>query len=169
MAKVFLIGMMGVGKSYWCKKWANRLRTGHYDLDNLIESLEEATIAEIFLEKGQDYFRKTEAKVLRWFAEKKSFVLATGGGAACFENNMQWMNKNGITIWLDEPIDILVGRLKLQKDHRPLIKDLANDALRAFIEDKMAERKPFYEQSQHHLFGEEISNKNFEKIIHEHS
>lgn len=169
MAKVFLIGMMGVGKSHWCKKWANKLKTGHYDLDNLIELNEEATIPEIFAEKGEGYFRKKEAEVLRWFGEKKSFVLATGGGAACFENNMQWMNKNGITIWLDEPVDILVGRLKLQKDHRPLLKDLSNEELRSFLEKKLEERKPFYGQAQYRLYADEITNKNFEKIIHEHS
>ncbi|HEY0299267.1 MAG TPA: shikimate kinase, partial [Arachidicoccus sp.] len=153
---------------HWCKKWANKLKTGHYDLDYLIETYEEATIPEIFEEKGEAYFRKAEAKLLRWFGEKKSFVLATGGGAACFEKNMQWMNSTGITIWLDEPLDILVGRLKLQKEHRPLIKDLSNEELRAFLEKKLEERKAFYSQSQYHLSGEEISNKSFEKIIHEH-
>ncbi|MDE1192173.1 MAG: shikimate kinase [Arachidicoccus sp.] len=168
MAKIFLIGLMGVGKSYWCKKWANKLKTGHYDLDNLIELNEEATISEIFAEKGEQYFRKKEAEILRWFAEKKSFVLATGGGTASFGDNMKWMNKNGITIWLDEPVEILVGRLKQQKDHRPLIKDLQNEDLHNFLKNKLEERRTYYELSQHHLFGDEISNKNFEKIIHEH-
>ncbi|ANI89722.1 hypothetical protein A9P82_10725 [Arachidicoccus ginsenosidimutans] len=165
MAKVFLIGMMGVGKSHWCKKWANKLKTGHYDLDSLIEIYEEATIPEIFAEKGEAYFRKKETEVLKWFGEKKSFVLATGGGTACFGKNMQWMNTNGITIWLDEPLDILVGRLKLQKEHRPLIKNLSNEELRSFLENKLEERKPFYSQSQYRLFGDEISNKSFEMLI----
>lgn len=169
MAKVFLIGMMGVGKSHWSQKWANKLKTGHYDLDNLIEISEEATIAEIFAEKGEAYFRKKEAEMLRWFGEKKSFVLATGGGAACFEDNMRWMNNCGVTIWLDEPIDILVGRLKLQKDHRPLLRELSNEELRSFLENKLEERKAFYGQAQYHLHAGEISNKSFEKIIHEHS
>lgn len=167
MAKIFLIGMMGVGKSHWAAKWARKLKTGHYDLDNLIENLEEKTIPEIFAEDGENYFRNTEAKILRWFGEKKSFVLATGGGAACFEKNMEWMNRNGITIWLDEPLGILVGRLKLGKENRPLIKNLSDRELHYFIENKLLERESFYRQAQYHLSGSEISNKSLEKILQE--
>lgn len=167
MAKIFLVGMMGVGKSHWSEKWARKLKTGHYDLDSLIENIEEKTISEIFAENGENYFRKAEAKILRWFGEKKSFVLATGGGAACFEKNMEWMNKNGITIWLDEPLEILVGRLKLGKENRPLIKDLSDRELHSFLEKKLKERASFYDQSQYRLTGKEISNKSLEKIIEE--
>lgn len=69
--KIFLIGMMGSGKSYWAKKMAKWNKCVGYDLDALIEMNEEKTIAEIFNEDGEDYFRKTEAKILRWFKEKK--------------------------------------------------------------------------------------------------
>jgi len=62
--------MMGSGKSYWTKFLSKKLKTGGYDLDFLIESNEERTIAEIFAEDGEDYFRKQEAKILRWFKEK---------------------------------------------------------------------------------------------------
>lgn len=79
--KIFLIGLMGTGKSYWAKKLAKKLKIGGYDLDYLVESHEEKSIAEIFAEEGEDHFRKAESKMLRWFGEKKTFVLATGGGA----------------------------------------------------------------------------------------
>lgn len=69
--KLFLIGMMGSGKSFWKKKLADKMKTGGYDLDFLVESHEEKTISEIFEEEGEEYFRKSEAKILRWFAEKK--------------------------------------------------------------------------------------------------
>ena len=118
--KIFLIGMMGSGKSYWTKKLSKKLKCGGYDLDNVVEINEEKTIAEMFEQDGEEYFRKAEAKVLRWFGEKKTFILATGGGTPCFHDNMNWMNKHGITIWLDEPIEILVERLKPGKELRPL-------------------------------------------------
>ncbi len=166
--RIFLIGMMGSGKSHWCKKLSKKIKSGAYDLDFLIERLEEKTIAEIFAEDGEDYFRKKEAKTLRWFAEKKSFVLATGGGTPCFHDNMQWMNKHGATIWIDEPIEILEERLIKEKDHRPLIKSLTDDELHNFLSKKLAERRVFYSQATYHLNGNKISDRSFAEILKQH-
>ena len=102
--KIFLIGLMGSGKSYWSKKMSKWIKSAGYDLDALIEMNEEKTIAELFAEDGEEYFRKTETKLLKWFKEKKKYVLATGGGTPCFNENMQWMKKEGIVIWLDESL-----------------------------------------------------------------
>ena len=166
--KLFLIGMMGSGKSYWTKKIAKKLKVGGYDLDFLIESHEEKSIAEIFAEDGEDYFRKSEAKILRWFGEKKAFVLATGGGTPCFSANIEWMNKQGITIWINEPIEMLVERLKPEKDHRPLIKDLSDTEIHGFLSKKLEERSPFYQQAKYHLSANEINDAAFAKIIKQH-
>lgn len=163
--KLFLIGMMGAGKSFWSKKLSQKLKTGAYDLDFLIESHEEKTIAEIFAEDGEEYFRKTEARVLRWFGEKKAFVLATGGGTPCHHENMQWMNRHGITIWIDEPLDVLADRLAAGRSHRPLIKDLTDAELHSFLASKRNERLPFYELATHHLQGDAISDAGFARII----
>jgi len=169
MSKIFLIGMMGSGKSYWVKKLSKKLKVGGYDLDSLIESFEDKSIAEIFAEDGEAYFRKTESNVLRWFAEKKAFVVATGGGTPCFNNNMQWMNAQGVTIWIDEPITTLVERLQPEKSHRPLIKDLSDKMLHEYLTAKRAERETFYTQATYHLKGEEISDRSFAQIIQEHA
>ena len=163
--KLFLIGMMGSGKSYWKKKLADKIKTGGYDLDFLIESHEEKTISEIFEEEGEEYFRKSEAKILRWFAEKKSFVLATGGGTPCFHNNMEWMNQQGVTVWLDEPVAILAERLKREKDHRPLIRHLSDTELLDYLSRKREERFAFYHQSAIHLLPEQINDAYFFKMI----
>ncbi len=61
--KIFLVGMMGSGKSHWTKKIAKWIKSGGYDLDDLIEMNEEKTISEIFTEEGEEQFRKTEAKI----------------------------------------------------------------------------------------------------------
>ena len=164
-SRIFLIGMMGSGKSHWCKELSKKLKCGGYDLDFLIETSEEKTIAEIFAEDGEEYFRKTESKVLRWFAEKKTFVLATGGGTPCFHENMQWMNKNGKTIWIDETIEVLVERLKPEKDHRPLIKNLSDDELKDFLSKKLEERKQYYSQSAIHLQGKDINLKTILQFV----
>ena len=167
--KLFLIGMMGTGKSYWAKKIAKKLKIGGYDLDDLVEVKEENTITELFAEKGEAYFRKAEAEVLRWFAQKKSFTLATGGGTPCYNNNMQWMNSFGITIWIDEPVEVLAERLEKEKEHRPLIKNLDNAALQDYLANKLAERETFYKHATYHLRGPEIDERSFTKIIGRHA
>lgn len=167
--KIFLIGMMGSGKSFWAEKLKKKLKVPAYDLDALIEMMEEKSIKEIFEEDGEEYFRKAEAKMLRLFAEKKQFILSVGGGTACYNDNMKWMNKQGITIWIDEPVETLSERLSKEKSHRPLIKDLDDDGLNSFLERLLDERAPFYDQSAYKLSGERLSESSFSKILQEHA
>ncbi len=166
--KIFLVGMMGSGKSYWTKKIAKWIKSAGYDLDDLIEMNEEKTIAEIFSEDGEEQFRKTEAKILRWFKEKKKYVLATGGGTPCFQENMAWMKKEGIVIWLDESVEILVKRLNEEKVHRPLIANLNEASLTKFIQDKLIERHAFYSQANYRLSSDQIADTNLKQIIQQH-
>jgi shikimate kinase len=166
--KIFLVGMMGSGKSYWTKKMAKWIKSAGYDLDYLIEMNEEKTIAEIFSEDGEDQFRKTEAKILRWFKEKKKYVLATGGGTPCFQDNMAWMKKEGVVIWLDESVEILVKRLSEEKEHRPLIAHLSDNELTKFIQDKLVERHAFYSQANYRLSSEQITDAKLKQILQQH-
>jgi shikimate kinase len=163
--KIFLVGLMGSGKSYWTKQLAKKYKTGGYDLDYLIEVREEKTIAEIFAEDGEDYFRKTESTVLKWFDQKKTYVLATGGGAPCFFDNMAWMNQQGITIWLDEPLPVIAARLASEKDHRPLIAKLSDSELVSFLEKQRATRLSFYSAAQIHLKDDLITADSFKKAL----
>jgi shikimate kinase len=166
--KIFLIGMMGSGKSYWAKKIAKWNKCVGYDLDDLIEMNEEKTIPEIFSEDGEDAFRKTEAKIIRWFKEKKKFVIATGGGTPCFHDNMNWMKKEGVVIWLDESIEVLVSRLTAQKAQRPLIANLDDNEIEKFIQEKLVERNPIYQQANYRLTSDEIKEANLKKLILKH-
>jgi shikimate kinase len=140
-----------------------------YDLDALIEMNEEKTIAEIFNEDGEDYFRKVEAKILRWFKEKKKFIIATGGGTPCFQENMHWMKKEGIVIWLDEPVEVLVKRLSPEKNKRPLIANLSDAEIAAYIEDKLVERHSFYSQANYRLSSEQINEAGLKKLMAKHA
>jgi len=167
--KIFLIGMMGSGKSYWAQKMAKWNKCVGYDLDQLIEMNEEKTIAEIFNEDGEDYFRKAEAKILRWFKEKKKFIIATGGGAPCFQDNMHWMKKEGIVIWLDESVEVLVKRLSPEKQHRPLIAHLSDTEMARFIEDKLVERHAFYVQAHYRLTSDQINEVGLKKLMAKHA
>lgn len=156
--KIFLLGMMGSGKSYWSKVLAQQLQLTAYDLDAMIEHNEQQSIATIFQQKGEIYFRQLETDTLKIFAEKDNFVVATGGGTPCFNNNMEWMNEHGITVWINESIKILMNRLRNEKEERPLIKDVDNNELEAFIVDKLKERKVFYLQANYIFNGKDLAN-----------
>jgi shikimate kinase len=166
--KIFLIGMMGSGKSYWTQKMAKWNKCVGYDLDKLIEMNEEKTITEIFNEDGEDYFRKAEAKILRWFKEKKKFIIATGGGTPCFQENMHWMKKEGIVIWLDESLEVLVKRVSSEKADRPLIANLSENELAAFLEQKLVERYAFYAQAHYRLTSDQINESGLKKLMAKH-
>jgi shikimate kinase len=75
------------------------------------------------------------------------------------------MNTHGVTVWIDEPVDVLVERLIPEKDHRPLIRHLSSEELHTFLSGKLAERIHFYRQATHHLQGDAISDGSFAKII----
>lgn len=165
--KIFLIGMMGSGKSYWKDRLAKKLKLPKYDLDQLIEEVEDRSIEQIFNESGEDHFRKMESIVLKWFADKDEYILATGGGTPCFFDNIDWMNSEGITIWIDEDIEALVKRLLPEKDHRPLIAKLSDKDLHTFLEEKRRERKQFYSKAKIVVNGKHITEANLIALIKE--
>ncbi len=160
---------MGSGKTYWAEKLKKKHKIPAYDLDNLVEIMDERTIAEIYKEDGEDYFRKEEAKMLRLFKEKKQFILSCGGGTPCHHENMSWMNKNGVTIWIDEPIEILTERLKIESDHRPAIMGLNAQELAKWLATKLKEREPFYSQATYRLKNEQLSESTFNQIFKNHA
>ncbi|WPQ62143.1 shikimate kinase [Chitinophaga sancti] len=146
--KIFLLGFMGAGKSYWGKQLAEHLELPFYDLDDVIVESEEMSISDIFANKGEDYFRAKESFWLRELSEGEHFVISCGGGVPCFQDNMDVMNERGTTIWLNPELSLIVDRLKRKKSKRPLIADLPDDEIMAFVEKKLAERQPFYQQAQ---------------------
>ena len=168
-SRIFLIGMMGPGKSYWAQRIAASKNIDWTDLDAQIEKDALMTIKEIFETQGETFFRNKEKEVLHKLASFANIVIATGGGTPCFHDNMQWMNKHGITIWIDEPIEVLAERLKKEKAHRPLIKDLNDEELIHFLSIKLEERSKFYSQAQHHLNGSNISDRSFAEILQQHA
>jgi len=157
--------MMGSGKSYWAQKIADTHNMEWIDLDAQIEKEASMTIKEIFAAEGEAYFRNKEKEVLHKLSEFGNIIIATGGGTPCFHDNMQWMNQHGITIWIDESVEVLAERLKKEKAHRPLIKDLNDEELIHFLSMKLSERSKFYNQCQYHLQGDTISAHSFTKIL----
>jgi shikimate kinase len=144
--KVFLIGFMGCGKSTKAKQLANRLNCPVIDLDAEIVKSEGQSIAEYFAANGEAAFRALENTTLKTFNYPETCVVATGGGLPCFFDNMDWMNANGKTVYLQMTPPQLVSRLH-NREKRPLLKGMDDEQLLAFIEMKLAERNPFYNKA----------------------
>jgi len=159
---------MGSGKTYWGHQLSQKLGLPFFDTDEQVINSEGLSVNEIFEKFGEEYFRLKEKGILHIITEShSSFVMACGGGAPCYFNNIDYMNHSGTTVWLNTPLTILFQRLINEKDKRPLLKELPDDQLRGFIIKKFADRKIYYEQAQVMIDDEEISLDHFiEKIFH---
>jgi shikimate kinase len=154
--RIFLIGFMGCGKSTMGRTLASELNLTFIDLDSFLEERYFRTIPQIFAEEGEESFRRKERKVLEEVCAFDNVILATGGGAPCFFDNMDLMNNSGFCVFLDVEISSLVNRLIHAKTERPLIKGKSPEELYAFIEGLLAQRRPFYEKARYILKGSEI-------------
>lgn len=146
--KIFLIGFMGSGKSYWARHLAESLQLPLLDMDEKIEKRTGLSITDIFSQRGEMYFRNMEHEMLKELINKDEILLSCGGGLPCFNDNMTLMNQHGLTIWLDPPVEVMVDRLKRKKYKRPLLKDLSDGQLLEFVNEKLAERTAFYSQAK---------------------
>src|SRR5436190_1599204 len=125
--KIFLIGFMGTGKTHWGKRLSEKLHIPFFDLDEQIAEHEKKSITQIFAENGEEYFRLLEKDVLHIVSNyHKNFILACGGGTPCYYNNIDFINDQGISVWLNTTVDLLCQRLAKEKDKRPLISSLSD-------------------------------------------
>jgi len=156
--KIFLIGLPGCGKSTLGRQLSKRLGVPFIDLDIALEQREGKPVKDIFKEKGEDYFRGIESDTLKKVSEGlPEFVLATGGGAPVFFDNMEFMNKIGQTIFLDVPAREIANRiLRSNKEERPLLAKLAPDELKDQIEFLRSQRIRFYNQATYKLSADTI-------------
>lgn len=156
--KIFLIGLMGSGKSLLGKRISKQVNLPFIDLDKEIEKQEGLTISKIFSQKGKEYFRTIEAAALRKNSEIKEFVMATGGGTPCFHDNMNFINQTGTSVFLDTPVKEILKRLDdRQKNKRPLLKNVVPEGIEQTLESMLEERLQFYEKSDFIVNGSTIT------------
>lgn len=145
--RIFLVGFMGCGKSTTGRRLAAALGWSCIDTDGFIERRYHRSIPQIFEEKGEAGFRQIERTVITELSDYEKVVIATGGGLACFADNMALMNARGLTIYLRTPATVLAERLWHAKTQRPLLRGKSRDELTQFVADLLAQRAPFYEQA----------------------
>jgi len=161
--RIFLIGFMGSGKTHLGKELSKKLAIPFFDLDEKIVEQAGKSISQIFEEKGEECFRLLEKEVLYLLTENhETFIMATGGGAPCFYNNIDYLKKKGIVVWLNCSVDCLYNRLIKEKDKRPLIKAIPDNQLKPYIIKKFSNRKIFYQQANIIINEDDI---NIEKLL----
>lgn len=175
---VFLIGFMGSGKSFYAKGLAQFLNIPFVDLDNYIEESEGIPIGKIFEKFGEQSFRAKEsvaikevyADLLTQIPENQDQntilgIVSCGGGTPCFNQNMEWMNRHGYTVWVNPPEAVICERLKKEAATRPLVANIAEEALSDFVHHRMVERIPFYAMAKFTITDPNISIVEFLKAI----
>jgi shikimate kinase len=138
---------MGSGKSTIGKGLAKELNLQFIDLDTFIEERNHKTIPEIFALHGENEFRLLEQKALHEVSTFENVVVATGGGAPCFFNNMDVIKTTGKSVYLNGTPRILADRLRHSKTERPLIKGKSEEELIQFIHETLDKRDKWYKQA----------------------
>jgi shikimate kinase len=142
---IYLVGMMGSGKTVTGKALAERFGYAFVDLDGEIQAKEGCSIPEIFAQRGEPHFRNTESSALEHFSKQEKQVVATGGGIVLCEANVQLMRETGKVILLQASAESLWQRVRYSKDRPLLNKPNPYGALRQILSD----RETFYEKACH--------------------
>jgi shikimate kinase len=163
--RIYLIGYMGCGKSTLGRKLANHAGLQFIDMDHYIEKRNYKTVPQIFDEEGEAEFRKKERKALEELSAFSDVVIATGGGAPCFFDNVDLMNRTGKTIYLNIDPKILADRLLKSKTERPLIKGKSKEELVKFIGESLKKRNEFYMQAHYQITQPDVDLDEVLKMI----
>ena len=154
-----IIGQNGAGKTTLGKAFARKLNVPFIDLDWYIEERFHKTVGELFTERGEAGFRELERNMLHEVAEFENVVISTGGGAPCFYDNMEFMNRTGKTVFLNVHPDVLFRRLRIAKQQRPILQGKEDDELMDFIIQALEKRAPFYTQAQYIFNADELEDR----------
>lgn len=157
--KIILLGLPGSGKSTFGRTLARKLNFAFVDLDHVIEQETGRKIGEIFQQDGEGKFREIETQYLEKILKGvEGFVLATGGGTPCFNDNIDLINKHGISVYLDVRLEEVLRRLhKDETSKRPLFSGLEEGEMILKIKNLQADREHFYSQAKIKLSGDDIS------------
>lgn len=161
---IFLIGFMGSGKSHWGKIWAKKLQMIFVDLDHEIEKVFGMTIEEVFEKHGEEKFRELEKYHLKKNEHKKNLLVSCGGGTPCYFDNMHWMLNNGVVIYLKASDQYILDRVKDETEKRPLLKKVNESELLFFIQSKLKEREPIYQQADYILEVDRLNENSLDHL-----
>jgi shikimate kinase len=139
---LYLVGMMGAGKTTVGKSLAKELGYRFFDTDALVEQAAGQPIAQLFQTAGEPEFRALETQVLAELSSYRQLAIATGGGIVLKQENWGLL-RHGVIIWLDVPVEQILIRLR-GDSHRPLLRDPDPEAK---VRSLLDQRRPLYAQA----------------------
>lgn len=140
---IVLVGLMGAGKTSIGRRLADKLGLYFVDADHEIEAAAGKTIADIFAEHGEAYFREGERRVIARLMENGAQVLATGGGAFIADETRNRIKADGVSVWLKADLTLLLHRVAKRND-RPLLR---NEDPEVVLKRLIAARYPIYAEA----------------------
>ena len=148
MDRIYIVGYMGAGKTTAARRLAQRMGCEVVDTDALFEEKYKISVNDFFNKYDEPLYRKLESEVLKATESLDHVVVSTGGGTACFFDNMDWMNQHGLTVFLRISPQAAVDRVIHSRHKRPLVEGKSEEELTEFVNQHYASRLPFYEQAR---------------------
>jgi len=158
MKNVVLVGFPGCGKTTVGNQLASQLNLNFVDLDAAVEEKYHTTVPQLFQKYGELVFRKCEYQTLNELLQKEQLLIATGGGAPCYEDAMSLINQHALSVYLNLSEETLVQRLRNSHKVRPLVQNLTLPELQQYVHDTLCKRCSYYEQAQLILTEEALSD-----------
>ena len=153
-SNVILIGYMASGKTTVGKALSKLSGWKFVDCDELIAQQEGMSCRDILQVKGETYFRQVERQMLQSIVATPPMIIATGGGMPCYQDNMQLINKMGVTYFLHRTPEDLALRLELTDVmSRPLLQGRTGEELIEYVTHQLALRQPYYCMAQHTIYA----------------
>ena len=165
MSRIYLVGYMGAGKTTAAKRIATRLGWDVADTDAMFEEKYRISIHDFFQKYDEPLFRKLESEILKSTENMENTVISTGGGLACHCDNMEWMNRHGLTVFMRISPEAAADRILHSKRKRPLTDNKNEVELAEYIRQHYAERLPFYEQAKITVKSEDFDLDSFMNLI----
>jgi len=159
-SNIFLIGLMGTGKTTVGRQLARKLKMDFFDSDRVIEERTGADIPLIFEKEGEAGFRKREAAIIDELTQKQNIILATGGGAVLDPLNRDHLSSRGTVFYLKSSLKTLIERTSKDKN-RPLLH--ADEPAEVILKRLLDQRGPLYEETADYII--ETANNSIHSVI----
>jgi shikimate kinase len=148
MLRIYIVGMPGAGKTHFGRLLSKGLNMQFKDIDELIEKQTGMSVKQLVDEKGESHFRELEHEVLMKTSLFNRIVISCGGGTPVYYNNMEWMKKNGIVVFLDTDLKQISSRIQQNITRRPMFLGLSGDEIDRKLKELYDLRKKFYLKSE---------------------